>query len=116
MGELTDGKWRGLKQTAKVVERLRDCASVQSSGVDGLRSRQFALYLGLVSGIPPSAVIREQRDFVISGKMTENIVGTDLASGIYRQQLARFDPENPHTLTSKSPRSWKPSAGGLSPD
>ena len=39
---------------------------------------------------------------MIAGKMAENVIGTDLAPGVHREQLARFDPENSQMLTGKS--------------
>jgi hypothetical protein len=60
-----------LKQADHVIQGLRNHASVQRSRIDGLRSGQFARDFGFVGGIALSAVISEQRDFVVAGKVPE---------------------------------------------
>jgi len=100
--ELADGKWHGLKQADEVTQQLRGGASIQRRGVDGLRSGQFTRNFRFIRGIALPAVVREQRYFVIAGKVPENVIGADPSPSIDRKQLARFNPENSQMLTSKS--------------
>ena len=100
--EFTYGKGRRLEQAAQVMQRLRDGASIRGCCVDGLCPGQFALDFRFVGRVALPAVIGEQGYFVIAGKMAENVIGTDLASGVDWQQLARFDPQNSQSFSSHS--------------
>src|SRR5262249_56665292 len=52
----------------------------------------------LVALTPPPAVVGQKGDFVTSGEFPQNVVRADLAAGVHRNQLARFDPQDFHCL------------------
>ena len=103
VGELTYGKRRGLEKAAKIIQGLRQRTSVHSRGVDDMSSREFPLNVVFVPRILRSAIVRKQRDFMIAGEVPQNVIRADLASGIDRQQFARFDPENAHVVYQQIP-------------
>src|SRR5262249_4238756 len=55
-------------------------------------------YAGWVPPPPPPAVVGQKGDFVTSGEFPQNVVRADLAAGVHRNQLARFDPQDFHCL------------------
>jgi hypothetical protein len=46
--------------------------------------------------IPAASIVGQQSDFVLLCQMAEYVIRAYLAAGVYRQQPARFDPENLH--------------------
>src|SRR5262245_5862695 len=52
--------------------------------------------LALISLITSSTVVGQKGDFVTSGESLQNVVRANLAAGINRNQLARFDPQDFH--------------------
>src|SRR5512146_1301037 len=115
MGELAHCERHGPKHSTHIVQSLCDEMPIQRGCMNGFCSWKVALDRNLVLRVSLATVIGKQRDFVVPRKVPKDIVRTDLASGIDRQQLARFDPENTHLFTSKSLRSWPPRGGGPFP-
>src|SRR5262249_54532776 len=54
--------------------------------------------LALIGLITSSAVVGQKGDFVTSGESPQNVVRANLAAGINRNQLTRFDPQDFHRL------------------
>jgi hypothetical protein len=67
-----------------------------------MRSGKLCFERALIFLVLSTWVIGKEAHIMIAGKVPEDIVGADLASGVHRQEFPRFDPENAHIL--KNPR------------
>jgi hypothetical protein len=92
--ELADREGSRLKDAPKIIQGLREGCSVQSRGVDGFRARKLTLDCFLVCAFPLPSVIAKQGYSVGARQMPQNVVRTNFAAGIDRQEFARFDPED----------------------
>src|SRR5262245_49559266 len=58
--------------------------------------------LALVGLITSPTVVGQKGDFVTSGESPQNVVRANLAAGINRNKLARFDPQDFHRFFTKA--------------
>ena len=106
--ELGHGVRRRRQHVPGIMERDGGSA-FRRSRCERHRTGKLLLRLALVPRVAFSTVIRKKRDVVPLGKMTKQVVRTNLSARIDRQQFAGFYPKNSHgatyTSASEVPRS-----------
>src|SRR5262249_30123690 len=104
--ELGDSEGRAERQPAQIEEVPLQGRRIARRRVNHLGPRQMFTDLALVGLITSPTVVGQKGDFVTSGESPQNVVRANLAAGINRNQLARFDPKDFHRLFTKLTLHW----------
>jgi hypothetical protein len=85
-----------LEESPTVLQRPEQHIPIKDFGADTLSPRKLLPEIIFIRRVWLSSVIGKQSHVVRAGEVTQNIVGTDFAAGVHRQQFARFDPKDAH--------------------
>jgi hypothetical protein len=98
MRELRNRVRREPRQPVKVIEHAAKSFGFGSGSVNDLGMWKLSRKRGFVIRIALAAVIRKQRDLVIFSEPPQDVVRTNFAASIDREEFASLDPQHSHSI------------------
>src|SRR5262249_17952183 len=85
-----------VRQMPEVIDGLLQSVTVSSWRMDRNCSGKFLVDSSCIIFIARTAIVGKQRYRMLLGKMSQQVIGTDLSSAVHRKQFAGFNPYDLH--------------------